>query len=187
MALDKKQIALTVGGILAGLTLTYLLYRLEQNNAATASANAANAAAEEQSELSNQQADVASLPSVSVPTISSTPSTTDTTNQATAPASSSALEAILASMLGEDTSGVTSQTSPTGNAFASPIDYSSSSSSNKGTASPPSSSSTSIQPLAALPAPTASSLPTVTIPTLMNFGGNPAQPTPLNTNIAKGT
>jgi hypothetical protein len=53
MALDKKQIALTVVGIVAGLALTYLLWMRSQtdsaNEAATAAANAAaTAAAQEQ-------------------------------------------------------------------------------------------------------------------------------------------
>ena len=52
MPLDKKQIALSVVGILAGLSLTYILWhRSQQANAATAAAAAqaaANAATQEQ-------------------------------------------------------------------------------------------------------------------------------------------
>jgi hypothetical protein len=121
MALDKKQIALTVGGILAGLALTYLLYRLEQNNAATAAANAANASEEDESELANQQAEVASLPGVSVPTISSTPSTTDTTQQGTSPATDTTLEALIASMLGQDNSSTTGASTPLAGITALPL------------------------------------------------------------------
>lgn len=51
MSLDKKQIALSVGGILAGLSLTYILWKRSQDAAAaTASANATAAAQEQQSQ-----------------------------------------------------------------------------------------------------------------------------------------
>lgn len=113
MSMDKKDIALTVGGIMAGLTLTYLLYRLEQNNAATAQADAVNQAAETESSLANQQAQIASLPSVSVPSLS-TPSSTDTSLQATSPATDSNLAAIIAAFQTQDNSSVTSQSSPVG-------------------------------------------------------------------------
>jgi type II secretory pathway pseudopilin PulG len=147
MALDKKQIALTVGGILAGLTLTYLLYRLEQNNAATAAANAANASAEAESQLANQQAEVASLPAISVPTISSTPSTTpstsDTSNQSQTSSIDPGLESIIASLLSQDNTSTTTQQSPSAQ-------------------------------IAQLPIPTGVNIAPVVIPTLQtNFGGNP--------------
>lgn len=49
MALDKKQIALTVTGIIAGLALTYILWRRSQQaDAATAANAAAQAAAQEE-------------------------------------------------------------------------------------------------------------------------------------------
>jgi type II secretory pathway pseudopilin PulG len=57
MALDKKQIALSVVGIVAGLALTYILWaRSQQANAATAANAAAQAAAtaEEQEQESQQ-------------------------------------------------------------------------------------------------------------------------------------
>lgn len=112
MPLDKKQIALTVGGILAGLTLTYLLYRLEQNNAAANAQSETDAANAQQSELANQQAQFSSLPSISVPTISATPSPTDTTNQGQVSAVDPTLEAFLAAALSADNTAVTSATSP---------------------------------------------------------------------------
>lgn len=49
--MKKEDIALTVGGILASIAVSYLIYRLEQNNAAT---NAANAAAQAQAEETAQ-------------------------------------------------------------------------------------------------------------------------------------
>ena len=110
MAFDKKQIALSVGGILAGLTLTYLLYRLQQKDAAAAQQSQANAASEASSQYALQQSQLASIPQISVPTISATaaaPAATDTT----APASSSALQAILTQILSEDQTPVTSQQS----------------------------------------------------------------------------
>lgn len=78
MALDKKEIALSVFGVLAGLTLTYLLYRLQQrDSAASASTADANAAAVAAQDEQNQEAQNSqeyqlseSLPSVSVPSIS---------------------------------------------------------------------------------------------------------------------
>lgn len=118
MALDKKQIALTVGGIMAGLTLTYLLYRVEQQNSAT---NEANQSAITQSELANQQAQIASLPSINVPMISSVPSSTDTSNQSQASAIDPNLEAILANVLSQDNSPVTSQSTPIASITALPL------------------------------------------------------------------
>lgn len=62
MALDKKQIALSVVGILAGLSLTYILWhRSQQANAATAANAAAQAAANaEEQEQEGQQYDAVS-------------------------------------------------------------------------------------------------------------------------------
>lgn len=48
MPLDKKQIALSVGGILAGLSLTYILWKRSQDAAAASASAAATAAAQEQ-------------------------------------------------------------------------------------------------------------------------------------------
>ena len=62
MALDKKQIALSVVGIVAGLALTYLLWmRSQQDSANTAAQAAATAAANaEEQEQESQQFDAAS-------------------------------------------------------------------------------------------------------------------------------
>lgn len=61
MALDKKQIALSVVGIVAGLALTYILWmRSQQANAATAASAAAQAAANaEEQEQESQSYDSA--------------------------------------------------------------------------------------------------------------------------------
>lgn len=61
MALDKKQIALSVTGIIAGLALTYILWRRSQQaqTAAAASAAAQAAAAAATQEQQSQQLDYA--------------------------------------------------------------------------------------------------------------------------------
>lgn len=165
MKLDKKEIALWAGGILASAAVAFLIFRLQQNDAAAAAANAANQANYTESELANQQSEVASLPSVSVPTISATPSTTDTTQQGQTDASDSSLESIIAKMLGIDSTSVTSQTSPSGNLTI-------------GTGTPfLSASGQAANNLAALPLPTASTIPTVQIPAVNNFASASASPT----------
>lgn len=63
--MNKKDIALTVGGVLATMVLAYLLYRLQQRDAAT---SAANAAADQQTQVSQanqQESYLAQLPSIS--------------------------------------------------------------------------------------------------------------------------
>jgi hypothetical protein len=62
VALDKKQIALTVVGIVAGLALTYLLWMRSQQDSANAAAQAAATAAAnaEEQEQESQQFDAAS-------------------------------------------------------------------------------------------------------------------------------
>lgn len=150
MGLDKKQIALTVGGIVAGLALTYLLYRLEQGKSA---ANAAASDAAAQSAMATQQFQYAQLPTISVPTISATPSTTpsptDTSNQGQSPAIDPTLAAYLAKVLSEDNSHVTSQSSP-------------------------------VASITELPFPTQNVIPAVVVPTLNDFSssqfGSVAQP-----------
>lgn len=115
MKFDKKDVILSIGGVIASAGIAYLLYRLEQNNAAQAAANSTAQSEEIQSQLANQQALLTSLPSVSVPTIttpSTTVSSTDTSNQDQTSASDSALEAIITQMLASDQTPVTSQTSP---------------------------------------------------------------------------
>lgn len=150
MALDKKQIALTVGGIVAGLTLTYMLYRLEQGKSA---ADTAAADASAQSALATQQFQYASLPSISVPTISSTPATTpsptDVSNQSQIPAIDPTLAKYLAAALSQDNTHITSQSSP-------------------------------ISAITELPFPTQKVIPTVVVPSLIDFSqsqfGSTAQP-----------
>lgn len=69
MALDKKQIALSIGGVIASGAIAYLIYRAEQRNSAvnTAAQVAASQAAEQASQdNSDQQAELlAQLPSLS--------------------------------------------------------------------------------------------------------------------------
>lgn len=148
MAIDKEKVLLWAGGVLASAAVAFLIYRLQQQDAAQNAANAANAAAEEQSELANQQAETASLPEVSVPSITSTPSTTtsptDTANQSQTPSDSSTLEAFLATVLAEDSTPVTSQSSNTGNMV-----------------------------IPVLPPNVAPTIDPVIIPTVDNFGGTP--------------
>ena len=82
--MNKKDIALTVGGVLATGVLTYLLYRLQQRDAATAAANVAASADASQAQVYNEAGLAASLPQVSVPAIgnlgSSNEGSTDTTS-----------------------------------------------------------------------------------------------------------
>ncbi len=109
MTYDKKDIALTVGGILASITVAYLVYRMEANNASVAAQNQAANDAQLQAEIANQQS---YAPSISVPQISSTPSVTDSTNQALAPAPDSNLSAIIAAFQASDQTSVTSVANP---------------------------------------------------------------------------
>ena len=79
MALDKKQVALTVVGSLAGLGLTYLLWRRSEQAAASAGDNAAaNAAIDSEAQQSNDASYYPSspvMPQFTLPAIST--STTD--------------------------------------------------------------------------------------------------------------
>jgi hypothetical protein len=81
--MKKEDIALTVGGILASIAVSYLIYRLEQNNAATNAANAAaQAQAEETAQASaayQQQSLLASVGSSAASVGSSTTTTYDPT------------------------------------------------------------------------------------------------------------
>ena len=112
MAVDKKQVAMWVGGILASAAVAFLIYRLQQQDAAQNATNAADAAAAQESALANQEAETASLPSVSVPTISATPDPTDSANQGGASAADAGLSALIASMLSSDNSSTTSVSTP---------------------------------------------------------------------------
>lgn len=159
MALDKKQIALTVGGILAGLTLTYLLYRLEQNNAANNQA-ASDAVASEVVSQQPQQQQI-SVPSISVPTISATPSTTasptDTSNQNQASAIDPTLATLLAASLSQDNSHITNVSTP-------------------------------LASITELPFPTTNVIPQVDIPAINNFsGGSTASPIAVHSDSNKGS
>jgi hypothetical protein len=158
MAYDKKDIALSVGGILASMVVAYLIYRMEANNAATAQQDAAAQAAEAESALANQQAQVAALPSISVPAIATaTPSTTDTTNQAQASAIDPNLEAIIAAFQSQPSSSVTSQTSIAGSVI--PTIY----------------------------APPALTIPDVTVPTLITNFNNSSTSSPAKSTTLYGT
>lgn len=63
--MNKKDIALTVGGIVAGLTLTYLLYRLQKRDAAQAAASAAAAQDASDQQQTNEASYTAQLPQIS--------------------------------------------------------------------------------------------------------------------------
>lgn len=55
MSMDKKEIALSIGGVLATMALSYLLYRIQQkDSAANAAASQAAAAAAEQNAVAEQ-------------------------------------------------------------------------------------------------------------------------------------
>ena len=147
MAYDKKDIALTVGGVIASMVVAYLIYRMEANNASIAQQNAAAQAAEAESALANQQTQVASLPSISVPAIATaTPSTTDTSNQSQTSAIDPNLEAIIAAFQSQPSGDVTSQTSIAGSVIPT------------------------------IQAPPALTIPTVNVPSLISYGSsNPTQ------------
>lgn len=112
MTFDKKDIILSVGGTIAAIAVAYLIYKMQQRDAAQQAANSANADAEIESELANQQSAIASLPSVSVPTISSTPSSTDVVQQSQSPASGDELAAIISAFQSSDNTSVTSAITP---------------------------------------------------------------------------
>ena len=114
MALDKKEIALTVGGVVATIAVAYLIYRLEQNNAAIAQANAQANSDAIQSQLANEQQQIASLPSVAVPAISSAPVSSGA-SQTQAPALDPNLAAIITAFQSGNQSDVTSASTPVAN------------------------------------------------------------------------
>lgn len=88
--MNKKDIALSVGGVLATMVLAYLLYRLQQRDAATAANNAAQAAQDAQdaqvAQSENEAQLESQLPQVTLSGISNTSlstsaeGTTDTTS-----------------------------------------------------------------------------------------------------------
>jgi len=115
--MSKKDIALTVGGIVAGLALTYLLYRLEQNSAATNAANAAaaaDAAAQASQDEQLQQYDLASsLPSVSVSSLgtdtTTAPSTDSTGSDGYGDTADAGASTLLSNIIADFAGAVTSQ------------------------------------------------------------------------------
>lgn len=141
MSVDKKQVAMWAAGILASAAVAFLIYRLQSNDAAQAAANEADASEESESELANQQQEVASLPSISVPTIASTPSTTPSTTDTTNQGTSPATDDDLESIIA---------------AFQ---------------GSDQSGVTNATTPIAALPYPTAPSIPAVATPTLIDYSG----------------
>lgn len=111
--MKKEDIILTVGGSLAAIGVAYLIYRVQQRQAALAADNEQNNSDAIESQLANQQAEFASLPQISVPSISSTPSTTDVDQQSTgSSASDNVLSQLIASFQATDNTGVTSTVSP---------------------------------------------------------------------------
>lgn len=160
MKFDKKEIALSVTGILASMVIAYIIYRKESEQ------NAANAAASEEaaSEASYSQAQQAvSLPSISVPSLSTASGSsgdiaTATANGAT-PSSDATLEAIVAGLQGNNSNkGILG--GGTGNPQFSAQQE------NPQT----------IGLIAALPIPTSIGIPDVVVPTVENFSSNAPSP-----------
>jgi hypothetical protein len=120
MHLDRHDVLLTSAGIIASAGIAFVLYRLEKQNAA-------NAVAAAQSSTDALQAQVSQIASqqyptapgaITVPTISNSPSPIDTTatqtvaaNGAT-PATDINLANIIASFQAQDSSHITSQSTP---------------------------------------------------------------------------
>jgi len=92
--MDKKDIALTVGGVVATMALAYLFYKLQQRDSAAAAA-ATQAAADEATQAAQQaqlaqssaayqeQATAAYYPSVSTPSLTGTGSDADLSSSVT--------------------------------------------------------------------------------------------------------
>jgi hypothetical protein len=112
--MNKKDIALTVGGVLATMVLAYLLYQLQQRDAAAAAANAANASAEDEADAEAEQEQEYSLssqlPQVSVGTTSTGIDTvnddTDPTSDDTGGAADTSADGLLSSILADFTSSI---------------------------------------------------------------------------------
>lgn len=97
--MNKKDIALTVGGVVATMALAYLFYRMQQRDAAAnaaatqAAADAATQAAAQAQQAQEAQASgayqelAAYYPSVSTPSITGTTTTTDAASTVTTSAS----------------------------------------------------------------------------------------------------
>jgi hypothetical protein len=86
--MNKKDIALTVGGVLATMVLAYLLYSLQQRDAATAAANSANAEADAEDQQAEQEEYLSQLPTASTGVASGT-TTLDTSNEGSTDTTSS--------------------------------------------------------------------------------------------------
>lgn len=110
--MKKEEIFLSIGGAIAAIGVSYLIYREQTQQAAVAAANAENNSEEIESQLANQQAAVAALPQISVPAISSSVSPTDTSQQSQAPAPDSDLESIISAFMSSDSSPVTNTITP---------------------------------------------------------------------------
>jgi hypothetical protein len=106
--MNKKDIALTVGGVISTMVFAYLLYRLQQRDAATAAAAAAVAASASSDSYSSQQVGeyslASQLPTISVSSLdTSNEGSTDTTGGTSTDASASSdtlLSNIIASFAG---------------------------------------------------------------------------------------
>lgn len=123
--MTRKDIALTVGGVLATMVLAYLLYRLQQRDAAAAAANAANSEQDQEAEAEQQQEYLAELPTVSGGTTDSTSLSTSNEGTTDTTASSgtdgdAATESLLTNIIA-DFAGSINQGTPGANANASII------------------------------------------------------------------
>lgn len=121
MAIDKKQVIMWTAGTLASLAAAFLIYRLQKRDAAASAANAEATAEAQAAQSQQEQSYLAQQPVTSVPTISASAPVTSAVNTAvdnggSTPSDSSALETALLSLLSNDSSNVTSQSSPSGNA-----------------------------------------------------------------------
>jgi hypothetical protein len=97
--MDRKDIALTVGGVIASAGVAFLIYRLQQRDAAQ---NAAAISASQDNTAQTQSAYLTALPSVSIPQETSSASfDTNSPVVQTPTGVDPNLEAIIASFLGQ--------------------------------------------------------------------------------------
>lgn len=118
--MNKKDIALTVGGILATMVVSYLIYQMEQRNAAAAAANAAAYDINQQNQLAQESAYLTQLPMFGSYNDSGATNYTTGTTDTSAGAITSAAPAgdpTISAILGAFGIGVTS--SPTNNVITS--------------------------------------------------------------------